>query len=1537
MSRIEVRGAAENNLKSIDVDIPHNQFTVVTGLSGSGKSSLVGDILQREGQRMYFETFSAYTRSRLGKIRPAKVTSIDGLLPVISIGQTHVQANRRSTAGTFSEISPLLRQLFSRYNDQGFTLNRNQFSFNSEKGWCERCKGLGIEEYVDISKLIADPEKSLREGALVITLPNGYTIYSQVTISELDKVCKTEGFSVDTPWNQLTEHQKNVILYGSNNVKVLYGKHSLESRMRWTGMTARPRDEAFYRGIIPVMEEILVRDRNDNILRFLSSRDCPVCNGERLNQNSLNVTWHGKSFVYYEQLHFSDLLKTFEKISCNSLGETKLVETIKNQLNQLCKLSVGHISANRLSETLSQGELRRMRLSQLNSSGLTGVLFLFDEPSIGLHPRDVHFLIDTMYKLVENGNTVVVVEHNEQIIRAAQHLVELGSGAGLLGGEVVYTGTPENLAKINPSESKTGKMLNSEFSIKKNSISTKKNSVTYFDIHISKYHNISNQTFRFSRGALNVITGVSGAGKSTLVNHGLLNCEAFKQIIFVDQKPIGRTSRSNPATYTGLFDELRKLFAQTDDAKKFGFNASYFSFNSKQGQCVSCSGTGVLKIGMHIFEDIVQPCPVCNGSRYKSEILSVKLNGKSIHEILQLSVNEALLFFENSPTILPYLKAMQKLGLGYLHLGQSSTTLSGGEAQRIKLATSLQRQPTGKAMFVLDEPTTGLHAADVGMLIDALHEFTQKGHTVVVVEHDPQIINQADWIVDLGPEGGDAGGKCLFCGTINDFFTNHKSPTTEELKRTDKTGKREIVVSKPSINLQNISTNNLQQIDLQIPSGEMVAFTGVSGSGKTSLLMDTLHAEGQRLFTENLSGFRRLQIKLQVVGQIENVVSMMPTVAIEADSHRPDIQSTVASISGIYDLLRLLFARFAENPDNKPVTAADFSFANEYSICKSCEGTGFVKKCDVSRIISNEKLPLLQGALTNHKTVTYFTEEKNKYRWVLLAMANTKEIDLNKPWFELSGDEKEKILWGTSEEKYEANWEFKRKNNEGVHKFSESWDGLCNLIEQEYRMHYPSTRGKHALELLSDSPCNSCNGFRLNSEMLKFTFAGRHIGETLSMTVDEFQASLSHADFSKVSIALLHQLKEKIEFLFNAGLGYLPLGRPAAWLSTGEMKWIRLGSILSSHQSGMCLILDEPSSGMDEKGRKHLVGALKKSKERGNTILFSDHQADLILAADRIVELGPAAGSAGGKIVANIPVAEIDEKKSPLTTKIINRKSAVNRQLKGVNGIFPIISIGNSKVFPQRLNLITGPIGCGKTRKLEDFVQSARDLEGYTTILANYELTQSGGQSSVATRTGLINDVKKVFSQTPEAKERKVSEADFSYNSKKSQCPRCKGLGYITTSLDFLPDVKETCPDCNGKRYKEEYLLFAVNGKNISEWLGSTVDFMASQIFLSEKSRNIIHWLQKVGLSYLCLGQETSTLSSGERRRLSLAENLASLKSRKAIIFFDSPTHGLDPQNVENLLQLFDSLIKNGHTIVIAESEEFIPVADNYVRLGESC
>lgn len=1516
MSRISVRGAKENNLKEIDVEIPHGKLTVITGISGSGKSSLVRDVLQREGQRMYLETFSAYTRSRLGKIRPAKITGIDGMLPVISVGQTDIQANRRSTAGTFSDIAPLLRQLFARYNDQGLPLLRNRFSFNSDKGWCCHCKGLGIEEYIDLEKLVGNPEKSLRDGALVITLPNGYTIYSQVTIDELDRVCRSEGFSVDDPWKDLTDRQRKVILYGSKRVKVLYGKHSLESRMRWSGMTARPREEAYYRGIIPVMEDILKRDRNDNILRFVSSRVCSVCNGRRLSEESLAVTWKGKNYSYYDLLPFEELKSELENSTNLRSGEAELVDELKNRLARLCGLSVGHIAAGRLSETLSQGELRRMRLAQLNSSGLTGVLYLFDEPSIGLHPRDVAMLIESLYGLVEHGNTVVVVEHNEQLIKAAQHIIELGPGAGSKGGELIYSGTIDRLlsGKI---DTPTGKMLSSVFSF--DSVSGNGDKPQTFEIAISKKHNIVNQRFTFARERLNVIVGVSGAGKSTLVSGGLASCKEFKRVVHIDQRPIGRTSRSNPATYTGMFDHIRKLFAATPLAREKGFTAAHFSFNSKQGQCPACKGTGTSVIGMHIFDDIVQVCSVCRGTRYKSDILTVTYRGKNIHEVLQLTVSDALGFFDSESAPYLYLKALNQLGLGYLHLGQSSTTLSGGEAQRIKLASSLYDSANTGLLYILDEPTTGLHAADIARLVDALREIIARGNTVVVVEHDKQVIAMADWIVDIGPEGGNRGGKRLFAGALYDFLTNHTSPTVRELAVSNRFTLTHPVSKKPEIALAGIRTNNLTGFDLDIPAGQVVVFTGRSGSGKSSLLLHTLHAEGQRLFTENLSSFRRLQLKLQRGAVVDTVIGMMPTVAVEAEPAYPDIRATVASISGIYDLLRLLFSRYAVGNSDQRYTAADFSLSNENSVCPACEGSGFEKICKPDSLLANRRKGVFDGALINHKTVSYFLDQRNKYRSILIAMAKNRGINLSKPWNELGDEERELILFGTGSVEYSVEWEYKRKNNVGIHEFTDVWEGLCRLIEKEYRIHYPSVRGKNALSLLSDIPCSVCNGNRLKPELLNATFAGKNIAQTVALPVEFLLREVKSHSYGAISDALRRQLAEKLSFLNSAGMGAVPLNRPARWLSFGELKWIRLCSILSLQLSGITIILDEPSSGLDSRARLHLVNIIEEAKQRGNTILIGDHRPELVGIADRVIELGPESGSSGGTICFDGKPSEINEHGAPVTFQILSGGNTLplypeNKSVK------PLAFISVTKLYPQTVNPIIGPLGCGKTRLLRAIERECRNRSEWNVWVVSADTPGGGAGSVVATRLGVWNDVRRAFARTDKAVTNGLTASEFGFNSSKAQCPVCKGRGRITVKLDLLPDVTEICPECNGMRYRPEWLDYRLEGKNPYEWLQLTVGDVRNSNIWSAKSKRIILSMIEAGLGYPTLGQEIDTLSLGERRRLALAQNVGLLK-QKTIILFDDPFRGLDPISSQDIYKLFQMLVEEGHTVVYTATD----------------
>ena len=753
---------------------------------------------------------------------------------------------------------------------------------------------------------------------------------------------------------------------------------------------------------------------------------------------------------------------------------------------------------------------------------------------------------------------------------------------------------------------------------------------------------------------------------------------------------------------------------------------------------------------------------------------------------------------------------------------------------------------------------------------------------------------------------------------MTDFLKNHSSPTTQALKNGEPVSREKSTKNNlPAICLSGIATNNLKNIDISIEAGQMVAFTGLSGSGKTSLLMHTIHAEGQRLFTENLSTFRRLQIRLNSAGTVGQVKSMMPTVAIEADTPNPDIRSTVASMSGVYDLLRLLFARFAHNPTNKALTAADFSLANEYSICQGCEGTGFSKKADVNFIIKDGDLPLLKGALSAHKTVSYFTADKNKYRWILLTMCREQNINLEKPWKELTSSEKNAILFGTGKTIYDIDWQFKRKNNVGVHRFSDNWIGLCPLIEEEFKAHYPSARGKAALELLTDVPCEVCNGYRLKPDLLRFTFNGKHIGETMELSIDK----VLNEPFDTVSPALRQQLIEKLLFLQKAGLGYLPLNRPAAWLSTGELKWIRLSSLLASNLSGMCIILDEPSSGMDTESRKHLVNTIIASKQKGNTILVSDHNPELLLCADRLIELGPEAGSNGGQIVADIEPKLITSSTAPIAAQILQKQKNKHTAYPVNPNTKALAFVKSTKIYYGHINLISGKTGSGKTRLLNKIYNECSTQNEIASIKSDSKMPVGSSNSNLATRTRVLNDIKKAFTKTDLAKAKGLKEADFGFNSQKAQCPRCKGTGTIKTSLDFLPDVIEQCPECNGKRYAPHMLEFKHKGRDLSQWLSLSVHEILAEDLLTTGTREMLQWLKSLGLGYITIGQDIATLSHGELRRLSLAESLSQLKGKKAIILFDSPSHGLDPKSAEALYNMLHGLTQKGHTVVVAEVE----------------
>ncbi len=934
-NKIIIRGAREHNLKNIDVEIPRNKLVVITGLSGSGKSSLAFDTIYAEGQRRYVESLSAYARQFLGLMEKPDVDYIEGLSPAISIEQKTSSRNPRSTVGTVTEIYDYLRLLFARIGQphcpscgkkierqtvqqivdaildlpegtkfqvlapvvrgrkgeyqQIFTEARRDgfvrvrvngetrdlseeikldkkfkhnieividrlmvdksmktrltdsvetalhlagglvlidvigaeeimfsehfacvecgvsieelaprlFSFNSPYGACPTCNGLGTRMEVDPALLVPDPKKSLKEGAVLAWGEGRDGWY----FTQLRAVADHYNFSLDTAWEDLPEHVRHVVLYGTGDEELTFTYERTNGKMQ-------AEFKSTYEGIIPNLER-RYKQTDSNYIRtwiegFMNVRPCPECNGARLRKEVLSVLIQGKSIHDITRLSIGAAQEFFETLPLTEREQHivhQIMKEIRERLSFLVGVGLNYISLDRTASTLSGGEAQRIRLATQIGSQLVGVLYILDEPSIGLHQRDNSRLIATLQRLRDLGNTVIVVEHDLETIEAADWLLDMGPKAGIHGGEIVAAGPPEKVAKSR--RSVTGAYLSGRKAIP---IPAKRRpgSGALLTLHNASGNNLKNVTAEFPLGTLTVITGVSGSGKSTLINETLyaaLAREIMKsksnplpyekitgighidKVIDIDQSPIGRTPRSNPATYTGVFTHIRDLFTQLTESKIRGYKPGRFSFNVKGGRCESCQGDGIIKIEMHFLPDVYVTCEVCKGKRYNRETLDIKYKGKTIADVLDMTVEEALDFFSNIPSIRRKLQTLHDVGLGYIHLGQQATTLSGGEAQRVKLATELSKVATGRTLYILDEPTTGLHFEDIKMLLRVLNRLVDKGNTVIVIEHNLDVIKTADWIIDLGPEGGDGGGEIIATGTPEQVAETPGSHTGRYLQK----------------------------------------------------------------------------------------------------------------------------------------------------------------------------------------------------------------------------------------------------------------------------------------------------------------------------------------------------------------------------------------------------------------------------------------------------------------------------------------------------------------------------------------------------------------------------------------------------------------------------------------------------------------------------------------------------------------------------------------------------------------------------------
>jgi len=1509
-SHLVIKGAKTNNLKNISLKIPHNKLIVVTGVSGSGKSSLAFEIIAREGQRRYFETLPSFARLFMGKLNRPNVEEIEGLSPVIAIGQRTAGMHARSTVGTLSDIYDLFRLLFARTGESPDNLQptRALFSFNSTIGKCKRCNGIGKEEQIDLKRLIIHPEKTIRAGALAPTLPNGYIMYSQVTIDVLNQVCEAEGFNVEIPWNELSDAQRNVVLYGSEKIKVPFGKHSLESRLKWTGIKAKPREEGHYKGMIPIMSDILRRDRNANILKYVESITCRDCSGARLNHAALSVKVHQKSIADLGKLELSELNRWIQSNTWRSVAKT-IVNKIKNQIDLLEDLGLGHLTLDRTAKSLRASEIQRIRISNQILAPLSDVLYVFDEPSIGLHPSENERLIYHFNELVRKGNTVIVVEHDLKTIRSADHIIEIGPAAGIYGGQLVYNGSVSNFLSNKSLEEKspTYRALKKE-PINPRKIIPKTDGV-YLSLIGCKKRNLKKIDVNFKLGGLNIVSGKSGAGKSTLVKETLLNVvqqylgiksqgpvcidniehiDRIKKLIFVDHSPIGRTPRSNPATYLGISDHIRDLFAKQPLAKSLGFTKSRFSFNNKGGRCETCQGAGKTQIGMHYLGNVDLNCSTCNGERFNEKTLVLTYNGMTIAEVYKLSIDAALIFFKDQKKILVGLQILQEIGLGYLTLGQSSTTLSGGEAQRIKIANQLQKKDSGNTLYIIVEPSIGLHDNDIDTLLHLFDRIKKKGNTIVCIEQNEQVIGWSDWQIELGPESGKFGGEILYQGTPKSYIKSSNSSTDP---------KKTLKFTNNNIQLNGITTHGLKNIDVTIPKNELTVVTGLSGSGKSTLVYDTLFDESNARFTESLSTYNRSFLQQNSQAKIASYTNLGPVIGINRKGGASSNRSTVGTLSGTYDAFRLLYSRISQQK-NLDYTAQHYSFNHHLGACPECKGVGRIRQADPETIIIDSNKSIFEGGLSANKALDYYGNLNSQFVATLNEVATQMKLNITIPWKDLDAETQRIILYGTGETLWNVTWQFKTKSRSGTQALKAHWLGFCNYINDEYQRKRNNKNIKVLEELLHHVTCSRCAGSRLKPELLQTTFLEKNIHELTQLSISSCLKLISNVAKKVDPVTLeickvvLPKVQSSLTTIEELGLGYLSMDRAVSTLSGGEKQRIMLAGQLSNHLFGVIYVMDEPTIGLDKSQVAVLYLVLKKIIANGNTVVVVEHDPTFIQKADYIIEMGPGAGRLGGEVIFQGSIAQLDHAKETVTYQLLNIRS------KDYNKSKQTVSLSNSKklksnpveiirasannlkqvttnVFPNQIICIKGVSGSGKSSLIKDVVyqswirnravhcKSINGLDQFNeVILVNQDLLQQSRLQTPVAIIGILEFIKLAFSKTEFAIENGLKKADFSYGSKNGKCHSCNGMGQIKVSMDFMSDIWLTCDVCNGMRYNITLQACKLMERSIGEVLQMTFEEV-SEYFIDKTILHKIQLLQELGLGHLQLGQAGNTLSSG--------------------------------------------------------------------------
>ncbi|MEM7473883.1 MAG: excinuclease ABC subunit UvrA, partial [Planctomycetota bacterium] len=1640
-------------------------------------------------------------------------------------------------------------------------------SFNSPAGMCNVCEGLGRQFTFAPELIIPDANVSIRKGA--IELLGGWDDMGRWQRHQLMSVSESierehnmqAGESLTLPWNELPKPVQDEWLYGTGERHVTFtwrgGSRPMKYGGTFEGVVAQLMEQ--YRGA----KSATARKRFE---KYMEKRGCGSCGGTRLNAAARQLRMKSAAglvgvdqWLNLPQLCALPIDLCLQFIDGLELSELELkiaseaVREIHNRLSFLLNVGLDYLSLSRSAPSLSGGEAQRIRLASQIGSGLVGVLYVLDEPSIGLHPRDNDRLIDSLKTLRDQGNSLLVVEHDEDTMRAADLILDFGPGPGVRGGEIVTCGDLEDLA--GSEKSSTGKFLSGKEQIP---VPEKRREGNGDRLRVvgATQNNLKDVDVDIPLGKFVCVTGVSGSGKSSLINEIVVpvlrrklhaaedmpgthkafeGIEHLDKVIAIDQSPIGRTPRSNPATYVKVFDEIRSLFVSLPEAKRRGYQPGRFSFNVAGGRCESCEGNGSNRLEMDFLADLWVTCPICDGKRYNHETLQVKFKEKSIADVLEMDIQQALQLFENVPKIYEKLQTLHNVGLDYIKLGQPSPTLSGGEAQRIKLAKELARRDTGRTLYLLDEPTTGLHFHDIRLLLKVLQDLVDRGNTVLVIEHNLDVIKAADWLIDVGPEGGKAGGEIVFAGTPDELLKVDESHTGQSLgkhlnapaiaakkkakaasKATD-SGAKQKSASKGSrtkdksqfqttkLNVHAAVEHNLKDVSLELPHHSLTVFCGPSGSGKSSLAMDTIYAEGQRRYVESLSSYARQFVGQMPKPKVDRIDGLAPAIAIEQKSVAHNPRSTVGTVTEIYDYLRVLLARLAEphcpdcdvpvtnqsadditnhllaleegtrliltaplrwQPTHDPdhlwqdlrtsglvrvrvngkthslddpptlsstisydieavidrvtiskksrsrisesvelalslgngnllaveprddqdeihwqstrhsqhlacrqcgysmdvLTPHSFSFNSPLGWCPDCEGLGTQTGTSPALLVDSH-LSLREGAIrlwpaldANSKSDNAPTDLASP---MLEAFCKAVGIPMDEPVENLTSGQRRSILHGTADRWYSV------ETAKGI-QFDFQWKGLFPALEHASRLS-PQLRTK-LNPFVAEVACSACDGSRLNIDAAAAKFRGLTVGDYTQGTLAWLHEQLSGWKLNKreqdIAGELVRELLARTEFLLDVGLDYLSLSRAANTLSGGESQRIRLSSQLGSGLCGVLYVLDEPTIGLHPRDNNRLIGALKKLRDLGNTLIVVEHDRDVIEHSDQLCDFGPAAGRYGGELIAQGSPKQVARMKKSVTGNFLSDKEKIpvpkkRRQeergeisligarahnLKNVNVDFPL----------GRLNVVTGPSGSGKSSLMNEVLypslskrlskqagkKSTYDaIEGTKLIDKVIRVDQSplgsNPSSTPATYTGVFDLIRQLYSQLPAARALGYTPRQFSFNVPGGRCDKCEGNGQLRIEMHFLPDVWVQCDSCQGRRFTEDTLSVEYHGFSIHDILEMQIGQALDVFDNIPKIRRVLQTLVDVGLDYISLGQSAPTLSGGEAQRVKLASELSRPDTGKTFYLLDEPTTGLHFGDIIKLLEVLQRLVDIGNTVTVIEHNlDVIKAADWVIDIG---